>query len=105
MNEQDFETVEPAELDSVTGGILPQLIAGAAAAGAAWYSGGGINVGIANGNNNRVAVSGGGIGIANGNNNRVMVNGGIGIANGNNNRIEMGNPSPTTIDNNSPINQ
>jgi len=55
-DDRPFETVDVAQLDDVSGGILPWLIAGAAAAGAAWYFGGGINVGIANGDNNRVAV-------------------------------------------------
>lgn len=71
MSDQ-FETLDSADLDGVTGGILPWLIAGAAAAGAAWYFGGGINVGVANGDNNRVAV---------------------------------GNQGPTTLGNNSPVNQ
>ena len=53
-----METIESAELEKVTGGIVPLIIGGAAlaAGAAAWYYGGGINIGGANGNNNRVAV-------------------------------------------------
>jgi lactobin A/cerein 7B family class IIb bacteriocin len=53
-----METIDNEELESVTGGILPLLIAGGVAAGAAaWaYYGSGINAGIAIGNNNRQAV-------------------------------------------------
>lgn len=53
-----LETIDNAELEEVTGGIIPLLIGGAVLAGAAaWaYFGGGINAGVAIGNNNRQAV-------------------------------------------------
>jgi len=70
-----MQTISDDELDHVTGGILPFLIAGGvAAAGAAWaYYGGGINAGIAVGNNNRQAV-GNQAPVALGDNSGVQVN-------------------------------
>jgi lactobin A/cerein 7B family class IIb bacteriocin len=70
-----MQTITNDELENVTGGVLPLLIAGGvAAAGAAWaYYGGGINAGIAVGDNNRQAV-GNRAPVALGDNSGVQVN-------------------------------
>lgn len=68
-----MQTITDDELENVAGGILPWLIAGGVAAGAAWYYGGGINAGIAIGNNNRQAV-GNQAPVALGDNSGVQVN-------------------------------
>ena len=53
-----MQTITDEELENVSGGLLPLLVAGGVvAAGAAWaYYGGGINAGVSIGNNNRQAV-------------------------------------------------
>jgi len=70
-----MQTITDEELEKVNGGILPWLVAGGvAAAGAAWaYYGGGVNAGIAIGNNNRQAV-GNQAPVALGDNSGVQVN-------------------------------